>query len=69
MSIVVECPKGVFTRLMKGRRALELYELAKGPNGKKGTKQKPSFADQFVHHMTELERKYQKEIGNVATNR
>lgn len=64
--IVVECPKGVYTRLMPGSQALEMYELAKGPNGKKGTKQNPSHETKFVAHMTELHRKFLKEQGDVA---
>ena len=63
--IVVECPKGVYTRIMPGSKAMELYEESKKPGGNKGTKQKPSAADQFVAHMNMLHTTYLKEIGNV----
>lgn len=62
--VVVNCKaSGEPVKLMAGSRALELWELAKGPNGRTGTKQKPSYEIQFIHHMTELHKKYLKEIG------
>lgn len=67
--VVVNCQfSGQPVRLMPGSKALELWELAKGPNGKKGTKQKPSYEAQFIHHMGELHKKYMKEIGNAVQN-
>lgn len=62
--VVVKDPAtGEPIRLMPGSLSLELYELAKGSNGMKGTKQKPSHADKYISHMRELHVKYKKEIG------
>lgn len=60
-SVVVECPKGVYTRLMPGSQALEYYEAYKAGNW--GSKSKPGPAANFIPHMEELHRKFLKEQG------
>ena len=62
-SVVVECPKGVYTRLMPGSKALEYYEALQ--KGDWGTKRKPGLAAFFKPHMEELHRKFLKERGEL----
>lgn len=59
-SVVVEWPKGVYTRLMPGSQAIELYE-----ESRKGDKQKKAFRK----HMEQLHVKFLEEQGRVETNR
>lgn len=60
-SVVVECPTGVFTRLMPGSKSLELYDAFK--KGEWGSKSKPGPAAFLKPHMEELHRVYMKEQG------
>lgn len=63
-SVVVECPKGVYTRLMPGSTALELYlEWKKNPNEKRLKSCPPTWREKFVTHMEELETKFKEEQG------
>lgn len=63
-SVVYECPRGVFTRIMEGSRGWELYtEWKKNPsNG--GTKQSPKGKVLLDAHMSELHKTYVK-LGGV----
>lgn len=62
-SVVFEHPKGVFTRLMPGSKALELYhEYQRGNFGKKS---KPGPAAYFLPHMEDLHAKFLKERGEA----
>lgn len=61
-SIVVECPKGVYTRLMTGSTALELYtEWKKNPNERRLKSGPSTWREKFVAHMETLEAKFKKE--------
>ena len=62
-SVVVECPKGVYTRLMPGSKALEYYEAFK--KGDWGSKSNPGPAAFFKPHMQELHKKFLKERGEL----
>jgi hypothetical protein len=61
--VVVECPPGVFTRIMPGSQAMEFYEATK--RGEWGSKSKPGPAASFRPHMEELHRKFLKEQGRT----
>lgn len=61
--VVVECPAGVFTRIMPGTKAMEYYEAVK--RGEWGSKSKPGPAAFFRPHMEECHRKFLKEQGKT----
>lgn len=62
-SVVYECPRGVFTRIMEGSQGWELYvEWRKNP-GNGGTKQSPKGKVLLDIHMTELHNAYLKSGG------
>lgn len=59
-SVVYECPKGVFTRIMEGSAGWELYDTwRKNPNTG-GTKQNPKGKVLLDYHMNELHNTYLK---------
>ena len=62
-SVVYECPKGVFTRIMPGSHGYELYEEYRKNPLKGGTKQNPKGKVILDAHMTELHNTYLKQTG------
>lgn len=64
-SVVYECPRGVFTRIMEGSHGYELYqEWRKHPNVV-GTKQAPKGKALLDIHMNELHTAHLKQTGGV----
>lgn len=62
-SVVYECPRGVFTRIMEGSHGWELYqEWRKHPNVG-GTKQAPKGKALLDIHMNELHNVHLKQTG------
>lgn len=65
-SVVVECPKGVYTRLMPGSLAIELYhEWKKNPNQRRIKSGPPNAQEKFATHMENLHKKFLKEQGEI----
>ena len=63
-SVVYECPRGVFTRIMEGSHGWELYQdWRKRPNDN-GTKQSPKGKILLDDHMNELHNSYLKYGGS-----
>ena len=62
-SVIVEWPKGVYTRIMPGSQAMEYYVAYL--KGEWGSKSKPGPAANFRPHMEELHRKFLKEQGRT----
>lgn len=59
-SVVYECPKGVFTRIMPGSYGYELYEEWRKNPSYGGTKQNPKGKVLLDQHMIQLHNAYLK---------